>query len=95
MRTHARRPSLRRRLLLFLLVPMLIILTADAVITYVVALSYANRVHDEDLADDARTLATMLQTRSLKGTLSPQARFLLESIPTGIIISRSAARSAV
>ncbi|MES1955079.1 sensor histidine kinase [Salinisphaera hydrothermalis] len=83
MSTRARRPSLRRRLLLFLLVPMLIILTADAVITYVVALSYANRVHDEDLADDARTLATMLQTRSLKGTVSPQARFLLEFDPDG------------
>ncbi|MGB7757516.1 MAG: sensor histidine kinase N-terminal domain-containing protein [Salinisphaera sp.] len=81
--TAQRRPSLRRRLLLFLLVPMLVILTTDAVITYFVALTYANRVHDEDLADDARTLATMLQTRSLKGTISPQARFLLEFDPDG------------
>ncbi|MGN8197358.1 sensor histidine kinase [Salinisphaera sp. RV14] len=78
-----RRPSLRRRLLLFLLVPMLIILTADAVITYFVALSYANRVHDESLADDAQILATMLQTRSLNGQISPQARFLLQFDPDG------------
>lgn len=78
-----RRPSLRRRLLLFLLIPMLILLLADAVITYSVALAYSNRVHDRDLADDALTLATMLKTRSQRGTVSPQARFLLEYDPDG------------
>lgn len=82
-RTPVRRPSLRRRLLLFLLVPMLALLTIDAVITYRVALAYANHVHDRDLANDALTLATMLQTQPLAGGISPQASFLLQFDPDG------------
>lgn len=78
-----RRPSLRRRLLLFLVIPMLVFLLLDAVVTYFVALSYANHVHDRDLADDALTLATMLRTQAPDGQISPQARFLLEFDPDG------------
>ncbi|MEO7050919.1 MAG: sensor histidine kinase N-terminal domain-containing protein [Rhodanobacter sp.] len=73
-----RRPSLRRRLLLILLVPMAILLILDALLTYGVALTYANRVHDRDLSDDAVMLAKMLGNQQLGGQLSPQARFLLE-----------------
>ncbi|MEO8779592.1 MAG: sensor histidine kinase [Rhodanobacter sp.] len=73
-----RRPSLRRRLLLVLLIPMAILLVLDALLTYGVALSYANRVHDRDLSDDAVMLAKMLGNEQLGGQLSPQARFLLE-----------------
>ncbi|WP_343162748.1 ATP-binding protein [Oleiagrimonas sp. C23AA] len=78
-----RRPSLRRRLLLYLLVPMLALLLVDAVVTYAVSLAYSNRVHDRDLADDAVTLATMLRTQSPHGDISSQARFLLEYDPDG------------
>jgi two-component system sensor histidine kinase TctE len=77
------RPSLRRRLLLFLLVPVVAILVLDAVLTYSVALIYANHVHDRDLANDAITLAQMLKQESSGGELSPQAHFLLEYDPDG------------
>ena len=77
------RPSLRRRLLLFLLIPMAALLVLDAGLTYGVALSYANRVHDRDLSDDALTLAKMLGNAQLGSELSPQARFLLEYDPVG------------
>ncbi|TAL98420.1 MAG: sensor histidine kinase [Rhodanobacter sp.] len=73
-----RRPSLRRRLLVVLLIPMAILLLLDALLTYGVALTYANRVHDRDLSDDAVMLANMLGDKQLGSQLSPQARFLLE-----------------
>ncbi len=62
---------------------MLALLMIDAVITYSVALGYANRVHDADLADDAVTLTTMIKTHSEHGKISPQARFLLQFDPDG------------
>ncbi len=82
---HARRlrPSLRRRLLVFLLIPMAALLLLDALFTYGVALAYANRVHDRDLSDDALTLAKMLGNDQLGSELTPQARFLLEYDPDG------------
>jgi two-component system, OmpR family, sensor histidine kinase TctE len=81
--TPPRRPSLRRRLLVFLLIPVIALLTLDAMLSYEVALTYANRVHDRDLSDDAMTLAKMLDIDQLGGQLSPQARFLLEYDPDG------------
>jgi two-component system sensor histidine kinase TctE len=77
------RPSLRRRLLVFLLIPMAALLLLDALLTYGVALTYANRVHDRDLSDDALTLAKMLGNDQLGNQLTPQARFLLEYDPDG------------
>jgi two-component system sensor histidine kinase TctE len=77
------RPSLRRRLLVFLLIPMIALLILDAALSYAVALTYANRVHDRDLSDDALTLATMISNDQLGGVLTPQARFLLEYDPDG------------
>lgn len=77
------RPSLRRRLLIFLLIPMATLLLLDAGLTYGVALNYANRVHDHDLSDDAVTLSTMLGNNELGNVLTPQARFLLEYDPGG------------
>lgn len=76
-------PSLRRRLLLFLLIPMLVLLLVDAGVTYGMALSYSNRVHDGDLADDVRTLAKMFVSEHVSGDLSSQAQFLLEYDPDG------------
>lgn len=74
-------PSLRRRLLAFLLIPVGLLLLLDALLTYGVALAYSNHVHDRDLGDDALTLAQMLRGDRLDGSLSPQARFLLEYDP--------------
>jgi two-component system sensor histidine kinase TctE len=76
-------PSLRRRLLAFLLIPVGLLLVLDALLTYGVALAYSNRVHDRDLADDALSLAQMLRKGGIEGHLSRQARFLLEYDPNG------------
>lgn len=78
------RPSLRRRLLLVLLIPVGVLLVLDALLTYAVALTYSNHVHDRDLSDDAITLATMLADNQLGGELTAQARFLLAYDPDGI-----------
>ena len=78
-----RRPSLRRRLLISLLIPMAALLMLGALLSYSVALIYANRVHDHDLSDNALTLAQMLGNDQLGSELSPQARFLLEYDPDG------------
>jgi two-component system sensor histidine kinase TctE len=80
---RAARPSLRRRLLTFLLVPVLGVLVVDAVVGYFVALAYSNRVHDADLSDTALTLAEMIGSDALRGELTAQARFLLEYDPDG------------
>ncbi|HET6803949.1 MAG TPA: ATP-binding protein [Frateuria sp.] len=76
-------PSLRRRLLAFLLIPVGLLLVLDAMLTYGVALAYSNRVHDRDLGDDALALAQMLRTGHLEDGLTRQARFLLEYDPDG------------
>lgn len=77
------RPSLRRRLLVFLIIPMASLLLLYAGLIYAVALRYANHVHDQDLSDDAITLSTMLGDKELGKVLAPQARFLLEFDPGG------------
>lgn len=77
------RPSLRRRLLSSLLVPLMLLLAVESLITYGGALIYSNHVHDRDLGDDAMTLAQMLSQEDLGGQISPQARFLLEYAPEG------------
>ncbi|WP_130620134.1 sensor histidine kinase [Dyella amyloliquefaciens] len=77
------RPSLRRYLLSSLLVPLMLLLVLESLVTYGGALIYSNHVHDRDLADDAMTLAQMLSQEDLGGKVSPQARFLLEYAPEG------------
>ncbi len=77
------RPSLRRRLLAFLALPMLVLLVLNAVLTYRIALAYSNTIHDRNLADDTASFAQMLVTMPVTTELSPQARFLLEYDPDG------------
>lgn len=79
----SRRPSLRRRLLFFLLISMASLLVVAAWVIYSVALAYANRVHDHDLSDEVVTLAAMVGTENFDGELSAQARYLLENDPDG------------
>ena len=57
----ARRPSLRRRLLAFLALPMLALLLLNAVITYRVALAYSNHMHDRNLLEDTQSFARALR----------------------------------
>lgn len=79
----SRRPSLRRRLLAFLALPLLLLLLLDAFLTYYIALNYSNRIHDRNLVDDTVSFAQLLKTMPVTGDLSPQARFLLEYDPDG------------
>ncbi len=72
------RPSLHRRLLKFLLIPVLLALLADAALIYAAALAYSNHVHDRDLIDDAMALAGVAATEDAPGALTRQARLLLE-----------------
>lgn len=69
---HRARPSLRRRLLIFLLIPMATLLVLNASLSYAVALAYANRVHDRDLSNDALILAHMLRQQVLGHVVMPQ-----------------------
>ena len=80
-RERVRHPSLRRHLLGFVLIPLAVLLVLEAFVTYNVALRYANRVHDQDLSDDALTLARMLSNPRFGNALTSQARFLLEYDP--------------
>ncbi|GLQ95956.1 sensor histidine kinase [Dyella mobilis] len=77
------RQSLRRRLLTTVMVPLLVLLLLNSLITYVGALIYANHVHDENLIDDTLALVQMMATQSQDGRISPQAQFLLEYEPEG------------
>jgi len=73
-----RHPNLRRRLLLTLLVPMLLLLVIDTIVTYSVARNYANRVHDADLGDDLHVLAQKFRSGEVTGDLPREARLLIE-----------------
>jgi two-component system sensor histidine kinase TctE len=82
-RPATRQPSLRGRLLTFLLVPVLAVLLLDAMLAFGLATVYSNRIHDRNLADTALTLAGMMGNHALDGKLSAQASFLLEYQPEG------------
>ena len=90
------RPSLRLRLLAFLMIPILVLMLLTAALTYELALRYINRLHDRDLAGDARSLASLLQAQHLRGTLSPQSQALLAfSIDGGYYSVRSRKRGVL
>jgi two-component system, OmpR family, sensor histidine kinase TctE len=72
-----KRPSLHRRLLAFLMGPVLIALVLDALLIYLAALTYSNHVHDRDLIEDANALASVIAGEESPGELSSQARFLI------------------
>lgn len=74
----AAQPSIRRRLLGFLVISMMATLVLAATVGYAVALRYSNSIHDRDLIADVRSVATMLQQGRSRGLLSDQAKFLLE-----------------
>jgi two-component system, OmpR family, sensor histidine kinase TctE len=72
-----KRPSLHRRLLAFLMGPVLMALVLDAILIYLAALTYSNHVHDRDLIEDAMALASVVADEERPGELSRQARFLV------------------
>ena len=77
--TPGKRPLLRTQLLTWLLVPLILLLTADTFISYWVALSFSERAHDRALVEVAREVA--LHLRGANGGLAldmpPEARRVL------------------
>ena len=73
-----RPPSLRRRLLAFLVLPMALAWLVSGVLVYVLALHYANVNYDHSLIDALRALERMMRSESRYEELSPQARTLFE-----------------
>lgn len=73
-----RNPSLRRRLLLFVAVPLLAVLVCGGIINYVIGLHYANKVYDRWLMDSASAMGDLVNSDAGRNELSAQARILLQ-----------------
>ena len=76
--THSIAPSLRRRLLTFLAVPVTLALIGGAALTYFLALHYANVSYDRSLLDSAHALERLMRSEAGTQELSPQAKILFE-----------------
>src|SRR5512145_2618665 len=66
----AGQPLLRRQLLVWLLLPLMLLLVADTLVSYRVALSSSQRVYDRGLAEVARELA--MRVGPARGSFSLQ-----------------------
>ena len=77
------RPSVRRRLLLFLLIPTLLLMSLDTGFVYFVALRYSNHVHDRDLGESTRELANIFLVTWPNAQQLPDARQLIEFSQAG------------
>jgi len=73
-----RPPSLRRRLLAFLVAPMALAWLISGALVYVLALHYANLNYDRALTDALRALQRMMQSEARYQELNLQARILFE-----------------
>jgi two-component system sensor histidine kinase TctE len=73
-----RPPSLRRRLLAFLVAPMVLAWLASGVLVYVLALHYANISYDRSLTDLVHALERMIRSDARYEELNPQTRILFE-----------------
>lgn len=78
-----RQPSLRRRLLAYLLIPTLVLMIADTMFVYMIALKYSNRVHDRDLVYSTLGLADAIEDGRSDGHLTDESRALLDYSPNG------------
>jgi two-component system sensor histidine kinase TctE len=77
--SRSKHPLLRTQLLTWLLVPLFVLLTADTVVSYWVALNFSQRAHDRTLVEVAREVS--LHLRGTDGGLTldmpPEARRVL------------------
>lgn len=73
-----RNPSLRRRLLLFVSVPLLAVLICGGIINYVIGLHYANKVYDRWLLNSANAMGDLVNSDAGRNELGDQARILLQ-----------------
>ena len=71
-------PSLRRRLLAFLLIPTVLLMLVVSALFYLLMLKYSNHVHDMDLKEDTLGLAKAVNDADDGLPLPLQARRLLE-----------------
>ena len=65
------RPSLRRRPLAFLALPMLGLLVFNTVVASYVALDYSNRIHDSNLTADTHSFPQLPRGLPAPSDLSP------------------------
>lgn len=77
------RPLLRRQLLTWLLVPLFLLLSADAFVSYWVALTFSQRAHDRTLLEVAREFSLYLRAEggALALRMPEEARRLLFTDP--------------
>ncbi|MDY4284276.1 sensor histidine kinase [Xanthomonas sp. LF06-19] len=73
-----RHPSLRQRLLAFLLIPTVLLMLVVSALFYLLMLKYTNHVHDMDLKEDTQGLANAVNDPGERMPLTLQARQLLE-----------------
>lgn len=73
-----RPPSLRRRLLTILVVPMVLAWLGSGALIYGLALYYANINYDRSLAEGTQMLERMTRSKAGREELSPQVRILIE-----------------
>lgn len=74
-----RPPSLRRRLLTILVVPLALAWVGSGALIYVLALHYANLSYDRSLVDTAHALERIARSEAGADSISPQVRILMES----------------
>src|SRR6476619_3114960 len=84
-RAHARRrqPSLRGRLLAYVLLPALCLMLIDTGLVYLMAVHYSKGVHDRELVYSALGLADAIEDGRSNGKLSEETRAVLEYDPQG------------
>lgn len=71
-------PSLRRRLLAFLALPLVLAWLASGVLIYAMSLHYSNESYDRSLLDSAHALERLIHSEAGRSEMSPQARILFE-----------------
>lgn len=85
--TPVERGSLRLRLLLWLLPPIMLLTAVWIWATYAIVLNFANLAYDRALTDTAQTLAGQLRANNgrVDVALSPEAREMLEFDPVDLV----------
>lgn len=74
----AHKPSLRRRLLLLVSVPLLAVLVSGGIINYVIGLHFANKAFDRWLLNSAQAIGVLVNSDAGRNELGDQARILLQ-----------------
>ena len=82
-RTARREPQLRKQLLIWLIIPLSLLLSADALVSYWIALSFSQRAYDRSLMEIARDLSLHLRERDgrIELNLPDSARRILLTDP--------------